>query len=301
MEKKTKYSLMVYSAWNYEKEIDDLNKASEQGWQLVKGGCFHSKFEKNPDVRYRYQLDYQKIDNKGRYIETFREQGWEYINSTFNGWHYFRKLYDPSLPEEEYEIFTDRESLQQMKGRWAHIALGISIALALFAIIYAVRTFRTPQLPLLIVTLTFAIESAVLMRGVFIMRNPEASHSRRGDSAFLIAFIALIVTGAVSYLVLSEMRPDFWTEQRASEVDDPVIDNRWADFTVRYPDNYYLDLEFRSDEPMRFAIISSSGDVMYSQTGTSFSGKNIRVKLPRGQYCFSMSCTSGYELKCDLE
>ena len=104
-----KRSFRMYSAWNYMQEVEDLNKMSDEGWQLVRGGCFHSKFVKNPDIRYRYQLDYQKIDDMARYIEIFREQGWEYVNSTFNGWHYLKKLYDPALPDEAYEIFTDRE------------------------------------------------------------------------------------------------------------------------------------------------------------------------------------------------
>ncbi len=93
-----KTSYKIYPAWNYQKEIEDLNRASEQGWQLVNGGCLHSRFVKNSDIHYRYQLDYRKVGDMGRYIETFREQGWEYVSSTFNGWHCFRKLYDPSLP-----------------------------------------------------------------------------------------------------------------------------------------------------------------------------------------------------------
>ena len=48
----------MYSAWNYMQEVEDLNKMSDEGWQLVRGGCFHSKLVKNPDIRYRYQLDY---------------------------------------------------------------------------------------------------------------------------------------------------------------------------------------------------------------------------------------------------
>ena len=30
----------MYSAWDYTREIEDLNKRSEQGWQLMKGGLF---------------------------------------------------------------------------------------------------------------------------------------------------------------------------------------------------------------------------------------------------------------------
>ena len=95
MGKQYKRSFKVYSAWNYQREIEDLNRASEQGWQLVRGGCFHSVFEKNPNVQYRYQLDYNNdIKDMERYDETFRDAGWERVNSTFNGWHVFRKAYE---------------------------------------------------------------------------------------------------------------------------------------------------------------------------------------------------------------
>ena len=69
--KQIKHTHKVYSAWNYEKEIEDLNKASEEGGQLVKGGSFGSKFERNPNMQYRYQLDFRRVENMGRYIETY--------------------------------------------------------------------------------------------------------------------------------------------------------------------------------------------------------------------------------------
>ena len=40
MAKDRKTVWKMYSAWNYEKEIEDLNRASEQGWNLVKGRSF---------------------------------------------------------------------------------------------------------------------------------------------------------------------------------------------------------------------------------------------------------------------
>ena len=128
----------------------------------------------------------------GRYIETFREQGWEYVNSTFNGWHYFRKLYDPALPEEAYEIFSDRESLHE-------------------------------------------------------------------------------------------------------------LNSRWAEFEVRYPDFYYLDLEIEASAPLTFEIVNEAGQAVYSRSDVSFREDNIRLKLPKGQYSFSMSCTSGFRLSCSMD
>lgn len=263
MSKNYKRSFKVYSVWNYQREIEDLNTALEQGWQLVKGGCFHSKFVKNPEIRYRYQLDYRKIEDMGRYIETFREQGWEYINSTFNGWHFFRKLYDPALPEEAYEIFTDRESLHEMNNRWARPALIIGAICGIFAVIDAVQVIPEPNLPRLIQLLTLVIESAVLLRGGFIMRNPQSGRNRRGGSAFITVFLAVILLGSVASVALTDLRPHFSTEQRAETLEQPIIDNRWLDFEVHYTDNYYLDLTFDAAAPMTFEIVNENGEAVY--------------------------------------
>ena len=56
-----------------------------------------------------------------RYDETFRDAGWERVNSTANGWHIFRKAYDKSLPDEEYEIYTDEQSRVEMLKRWRNV------------------------------------------------------------------------------------------------------------------------------------------------------------------------------------
>ena len=91
--KHTKVSNKFYPAWEFDREIADLEEQSRKGWQLTKGGCFNSKFHFDDNVVYRYALDFnQEIGDPLRYRETFTEQGWEYINSTFNGWHYFRKV-----------------------------------------------------------------------------------------------------------------------------------------------------------------------------------------------------------------
>ena len=301
MARQTKVSFGFYSAWNYQKEIEDLNKASDEGWQLVRGGCFHSRFVKNPHVRYRYQLDFGKIEDMGRYIETFREQGWEYINSTFNGWHYLRKLYDPSLPEEEYEIFTDSESLQEMNTRWARIATALGIILALFAVLFAVRMVMRPKLPGLVQMLTLAVESMVLLRGAKIMRDPEASRSRKGDSAWLGLFFAVIIIGAAAGIILSDLRPYLSTSQNTDSVEEPIVDNRWTDITVSYPDWYYFDLGIKAEKPLTFAVISEAGETVYTVTETDLEEDDIRVRLGRGKYWLSMSCESGFELDCEID
>ena len=296
-----KTSHKMYTAWNYQKEIEDLNNASVQGWQLMHGGCFSSKFVKNPDVRYIYQLDYQQVEDMGRYIETFREQGWEYVNSTFNGWHYFRKLYDPALPETAYEIFTDKESLQEMNGRWARFALVLSAAIGLFFVFSAVRLILEPCWPALVYTLTFLVESLVLLRGGLIMRSPTASRSRKGDGALFAVFLLVIIFGCGAGITLSGLRADFSTEQN-SVADGPISDNRWVDFNVRYADNYYLDLEIDADEPLTFAIVDAAGETVYSETAAEFEEEDIRIHLDKGQYWYSLSTPGGrFDVKCGLD
>ena len=299
--KQYKRSYRVYSAWNYQREIEDLNRMSERGWQLVRGGCFHSRFVRDPEVRYRYQLDYRLVEDMGRYIETFREQGWEYVNSTFNGWHYFRKLYDAALPETAYEIFTDRESLHEMNNRWARVALVVGVIIGILAVLFAVRMILKPDLPRLVQFLTLLVESAVLLRGWSIMHKPGPSRSRRGDSAFLTVFLAVILLGAVGSIVLTDLRPNISTEQQASAVEQPIEKNRWTEFQVQYPDRYYLDLAMEAEAPMTFEIIGEDGSSVYQVTDTGFHEENIPLRLSRGHYWFSMSCGTGFHLRCSID
>ena len=298
---KYKTSYKVYPAWNYEKELEDLNNASEQGWQLVKGGCFHSRFVNNPDVRYRYQLDYGQIDDMGRYIETFREQGWEYVNSTFNNWHYFRKLWDPALPEEEYEIFTDRESLKEMNGRWVKLATGLGIVLLLFAVLWIIRLIRQPQLPVLVQLLIYFFEGAILLRGAAVMRNPDASRKSRGGTALMAVFLAVILIGTGCVIGLYANRPGFRTESVSEDLLEPMVDNRLTDFEVKYADNYFIDLGIDAKAPFTIEILDESGRAVFSKTASSYEEDNIKLRLTKGRYRVSISCDEGYHLKLSIE
>jgi len=175
MKKKTKMIFTAYPAWDFQSELDALNKKSAQGWQAVHAGCFGTKLEYNPNICYRYQVDFRKIDNLARYIETFREQGWEYVNSTFNGWHFFRKIYDPSLPEDAYEIYTDKTSLKEMTGRWMKLATAIGIAVGLIDAFYIYQLIVMPNLFRLICVLIYTFESAFLLYGSKLMKKGNGS------------------------------------------------------------------------------------------------------------------------------
>ena len=132
--KKTKRTVKMFAAWDYEFEEQEFNRMSEQGWQLVSGGSFTQKYEYDDSVVYRYQLDYNNdVSDMTRYEETFRDAGWERVNSTLNGWHVFRKAYDPALPQEEYEIYTDDQSRNEMLKRWMRVCyIGFGMVLINF-------------------------------------------------------------------------------------------------------------------------------------------------------------------------
>lgn len=126
MEKQIKKSYAVYAAWNVDKEEMALDQQSRNGWQLIKGGCFHTAYQKDTTCQYRHKIDYNpdaigSKTEKERYVGFFESQGWECINSTYNGWNYFKKKYDPTLPAGEYEIYSDQASYNEMVTRWLRL------------------------------------------------------------------------------------------------------------------------------------------------------------------------------------
>ena len=285
----------IYAAWNYELEVEELNKMSEQGWQLIKGGLFSNKFKKNQEVQYRYQLDFQpSIEEKGRYLETFREQGWEYVNSTFNGWHYFRKLYDASQPEEQYEIFTDTASMREMNNRWSIVGMVLCVLLALYLIVHALMLVVHPTLPTFFRILYLGVIFAVLLRGVLVMRKSEANRKSRLDKLLMPVFFAWVVFGGVVMVSLEEARPRYifmnMTAEYYEAIPKEMQESRaWTVFEVKYPDNYYLDLMIDAETPICVSFVDENGDVVYTVTTTKFEEENIRLWLPKGMYsmCFS--------------
>ena len=139
--KKTIRKWAVYPLWEAMKEERDLNLASKKGLQLVKCASYYWVLEKDDTVRYTYQLDFNPATrNDSRYKEMFADMGWEYISSTFNGWHYFRKTYKEGQQLENGEVveserlYTDKESIEEMENRWQSIGNFLIIFSFLFSL-----------------------------------------------------------------------------------------------------------------------------------------------------------------------
>lgn len=164
--------LNCYVAWDHEKEADDLNNYSIKGLHLIQGGLIRYKFEQDDSIVYRYQIDFNpNIDNKPEYINVFKEQGWQYINSTFNGWHYFRKKYDNFLSQNEYEIYTDRPSKIEMTKRWSKFVIPILIFIGIAFVYNLVKLILTPELSRIGLVLYCFVLTMLLITGLKRMRK----------------------------------------------------------------------------------------------------------------------------------
>jgi len=288
----------MYSAWNYEREIEDLNKMSEQGWQLVKGGMFSSKFKRDESIRYCYQLDYRpRLDDKPAYIESFREFGWQHVSSTLNGWHYFRKPYDPALPEDEYEIFSDRSSLQEMNSRWAKVGIAALIFGSVVAAVLIGVLILRPSLSTLALLVEYALLLFMLGRGVHIMRNPDRSKNRKGDVAATTLIFTLILLCGIASVTLSSLRANTESTMSAGYMDALPAELEeaclWNTVEVSYPDLYYLDLDMKADAPVTFTMVSETGEIACTATGADVHEEDIRVLLHRGEYRIYLSDFAG--------
>ncbi|MDF2537048.1 MAG: hypothetical protein K0S76_69 [Herbinix sp.] len=189
----TKYD--VYAAWEYDKEEQDLNAASKNGLQLIKGGCFHSKFIKNSNVRYIYQLDYNTRIDPIRYREIFEEQGWEYINSTFNGWHYFRKPYREDMEEQEAKIYTDKQSLYEMQNRWMRLIFLVDILYSLMSVLYIMHGITGAGYSILVEGIVFGFLAITVALGLISMKRKRAGK----EGGFVIP---LQIAFPLSFLIL---------------------------------------------------------------------------------------------------
>ncbi|WKY46908.1 DUF2812 domain-containing protein [Eubacteriaceae bacterium ES3] len=176
MGKINKTSFRAYAAWNYDKEEQDLDEQSKKGWQLVKGGCFHSRFIQDESVTYRYRIDFNPTilksrEEKERYISFFEDQGWEFVNVTFNGWSYFRKLVRSEVLESEYEIYSDQESYYGMLSRWIRVGWVAVIFELVAALVYILHFLEDHEAVFIVGPIAFLAMAAWIGNGIRRMKE----------------------------------------------------------------------------------------------------------------------------------
>ena len=268
--KNKKHRFVMYPAWEYQREIDDLNALSEAGWQLEKGGCFHSVFYRDETARYRYAVDYnQSIDDPARYRDTFAEQGWEFVSDTFNGWHYFRKKYDPTLPPEEYEIYTDEQSVRDMAGRWSRLGYILGGIELIVTAGNAWMALRLPSVAGILITLACLMLGITILMGARRIRRQETAGKPRKSLRWCFSVVfALLAVG----LVYSFFR--FHATADSEYVYDPAAPPWTWEMSVSLPDFYTLDAEADVDAYVDITVTNKNGKVLAQMGG----GWDLRAK-----------------------
>ena len=273
--KETRTSYKMYAAWEFDREIQDLEERSRNGWQLIKGGCFHSKFTFDDSVQYRYALDFnQGIEDPARYRDTFAEQGWEYINSTFNGWHYFRKAYDPALPEEEYQIYTDTVSRNEMTNRWKRVAYILGWTELVLGIILLGINFRRPAIH------SICTAAGSVLLGLLLVLSGRWIGRPDGRRLSVRMLIPIFLLFAVS-LVYGNFRMNFTTQ---TEYIVPEDGSAWQfSFDVKLPDVYTLDVSVDTPEKAMIVIVKGTSDdgasaVTYDTLPQYYTAEGTRIE-----------------------
>lgn len=122
-----------FTPWCWEAERDEYNDESRRGWHLAKRTLRDMTYEYAPEKQYRYAIDYRMEHHEDQYLEMFEDDGWELVGTVVDGfkasqpgknkfvskrdgcWYIFRKEYDPTRPDADYEIATDKESLREFR------------------------------------------------------------------------------------------------------------------------------------------------------------------------------------------
>jgi len=123
MDKDIKKITLTSPAWEFKRIVDICNEQSKQGYQLEKLKLLSgSIFKKDESKRYIYDADFNTVIlRKGKarenYLEMFSEQGWEFLDNTFNGFSMFRKEYVEGTPKEDYKIYTDVDTSKELYNR----------------------------------------------------------------------------------------------------------------------------------------------------------------------------------------
>ena len=277
--KNIKRRYTMYPAWEYKQEIADMNALSDKGWQLKKGGCFRSVFYRDDTARYRYALDYNShIDDLARYRDTFAEQGWEFLNDTFNGWHFFRKQYDPSLPPEEYEIYTDEQSVREMAGRWSRLGYAFGAVELAATAANGLMALRLPSVTGIAITLACLVLGVAILTGAWRIRHPHvAGKPRKSLRWCFTTAISLLALG----LLFGVLR--YYQSSSAEYVYDPSAPPWTWEMSAPLPDFYTMDVEADTDAMVKITVTDKNGKVLAELGGEDLQAEKTMFLWP-GKY-----------------
>jgi hypothetical protein len=290
MKVRRKHKITMYLAWDYDREEAYMNSMAAQGWQLKKGGLFHHTYEKS-DGLYRYKLDFNsKVtlnpDEYNRYLTIFEEQGWEQINATINGWHYFRKLYEPGTDEEDYELYTDTSSLKEMLGRWNKIARMLQIFYFIYLLFNIIYYSEYGNLISQIASILGLLAIVMFQVGIYSMKGKKLSSSNKKSSKGTYAGYVLFSGIVVSFLIMLYLLTfGFYVSKikYTAEINNSTPDYR-DELSVKKDGFYLLDINGSTERGILMIQLSKDGSIIHNCGGADFTLKNKRLFLKKGNY-----------------
>lgn len=280
---------LMFLAYDYDREEDYINSMSRKGWQLTKGGLLHHTYVKSEE-EFRYKLDFNNkvhfnIDEHDRYLSIYDEQGWEHINSTFNGWHYFRKKFDPELKDEDYYIYTDDSSLQEMLGRWNRIARIFQAAFLLFFFYYLFYYFINKSLLNFLAAFLTLSAAALFQVGILNMRAKRIGSRVKPT---LGSHGGYLLTGALLLSVLVMLYLScfgYYTDKINYSAKIDLFSTGYSD-TLKVAEDgpYKLDVKCKSEQGIILLQILRDSSVIYNAGGNNFKVTDKRISLEAGEY-----------------
>ena len=272
----------MYAVWDYELEVDELDEQSKLGWQLVHGGLFSRKYEKDHSTLYRYQLDYN-ANTDSFYMEMFRDQGWEFVNSTVNGWNYFRKKVEPEMSEDEYVIYTDEDSKKIMNRRFLKVMILVFSAVFLANLNALFRFIEAPKIATSGILFVYLIYGIFLGKSVVGLKKSAKGVKPKRRTQIEVYFILLIL-GMV--FLVQGISSDFHWHYGIQSIDG---ENRQQFiYEVEFSDVYYISMgESDSDAEDIYAeleIRNEEGETIYKNETFGKDGRRTAIFLRRGTY-----------------
>jgi len=294
---KQKWKFNMFPDWCYEQEQKDLDRRSADGWHLIKPGQHFHKYEQDTTTRYRYQMDYQNGEfDPDRYEEIYTEQGWELLGSS-RGWHYFRKPYDPMLPEEAYEIFTDEESITVLRKRWTRTSLLGTIASFLVFFIGMCAFYIFPAWLTLIPLIFLGLEILYCFYSAFMIRHSDKP--RNPKVAFFITFFYVLAL-TLGFFAYSGVKLAHISAKKGHlhKVEAPIATGpenavELGSFDIYLSDNYRMDFIITADASVCFTLQNEQGEVVFTETAANCHYPKQCIALKRGTYTAFFSDFTG--------
>lgn len=272
----------IYAVWDYELEVDELDEQSKQGWQLVHGGLFSRRYEKDESVCYRYQLDYN-VDTDSFYMEMFRDQGWEYVNSTANGWNYFQKKVQDEVSEDDYIIYTDEDSKKVMNRRFLKMMILIFSAVFLANLNSLFRFIEAPKIATSGILFIYLIYGLFLVKAVVGLKKSAKGIKPKRRTPIEIYFVLLIL-GMVFFI--QGLSTEF--SMRYGMVGNESENRQQFTYEVELPDVYYISMSTDSSDieniALELEIRNEEGEMIYQNGTFGRDEKRVAIFLRRGTY-----------------